>query len=67
MVDAADTETRKYKDYELTAIPYAGGWQVHIYPAREGAPKVSPDYANALDKEAAFDAAKRLIETRGSN
>jgi hypothetical protein len=64
MVGAASPETRKYKEYELTAMQHAGGWQVHIYPTRKEIPRLSPDHVSAPYKEAAFKAAECLIDTK---
>jgi hypothetical protein len=67
MNDTVDTETRKYKEYELTAMQHAGGWQVHIDPSRHGMSKPVPDYTFALEKETAFRSAELLIDMQISN
>jgi hypothetical protein len=66
MIDQVPTETRIYRDFELTAMQHAGGWQVHIYPTRIGVSKPNPDYAAAMDKEAAFKGAESIIDAQSS-
>ena len=57
------TETRTHRGYELIAIEYSPGWQVHIRSKRPGMLVTVPEYVSARDKEAAFKAAMLLIDT----
>jgi len=58
-------EDRLYKrDYVLSPVQHAGGWQVHIYGTRNGVPIPDPGFVMDLNKEAAFRKAEHLIEDR---
>jgi hypothetical protein len=51
----------EYRGYSLSAVAYASGWQVHIYPGPRFL-RTQPDHVLALTKEDAFAKARAIVD-----